>query len=199
MTAETVLTNVLLEIGLDNPTAQLSSDDYEILQIRALMNAAGKDIARRAEWSRLYKDMTIGGGLSEIDLPVDFHEMAEYGAVRLNKAGFYPVRPVVSPEQWAFLIARPSAQPYYHLAGGKILFSPTLDVDGAKLRYVSKYWVTGKEEVTQNGDTLLIPENLLEKGTIWRWKRQKGLPFDDQMAEFEADLMTEIKADRGQG
>lgn len=199
MTAETVLTNVLLEIGIDNPSAQLTSSDFSIRQIKAMMNAAGKDIARRAEWSRLYKTFSIAGGLSESVLPSDFQEMAEKGAVRLNKAGFYPVRPVIAPEQWAFLTARPSTQPYYHLAAGKILFSPALDDDGAIVRYVSKNWVEGKPEITQNGDNLLVPERLVEKGTIWRWKRQKGLPYDDILAEFEADLMTEIAADRGNG
>jgi hypothetical protein len=85
------------------------------------------------------------------------------------------------------------------LHAGKILFSPALDADGAKVRYVSKHWVEGKEEITQNGDNLLVPERLIEKGAIWRWKRQKGLPYDDMLAEFEADLIGEIKADRKQG
>lgn len=49
MTAESVLTNVLLEIGLDNASAQLTSNDYDIRQIKAFMNAAGKDISRRTE------------------------------------------------------------------------------------------------------------------------------------------------------
>lgn len=199
MTAETVLTNVLLEIGLDKPDAQLTSNEYDIRQIRAFMNAAGKDIARRVEWSKLYKTVSISGSVSEFVLPPDFHEMSEKGAVHLNKSSFYPLRSVVAPEQWAFLSSRPSSQHYYHLSGGKILFSPALDSDGAILNYVSSHWVDGKQEVTQNGDMLLIPENLLEKGTVWRWKRQKGLPYDDVLAEFEADLIAEIKADRGEG
>lgn len=199
MTIEAVLTNVLLEIGLDRVGAQLSSSDYEMRQIKAHLNAAGLDISRRTEWSRLYSSLIVAGGVDAIDLPADFHEMAEQGAVRLNKASFVPVRPIIAPEQWEFLVVRPSSQPFYHLSGGQILFSPVLDADGAKVRYVSKYWVEGKEQATQNGDSPLIPERLLEKGTICRWKRQKGLPYDDILAEFEADLIAEIKSDRGEG
>ncbi len=199
MTAETVLANVLLEIGLDNTSAQLTSSDYEIRQIKAFMNAAGKDIARRAEWPRLYAELVVAGDISEVDLPDNFQKMAEKGAVRLNKSGFSPVRPIVAPEQWEFLSMRPSAQTFYHLSGGKVLFSPALDSDGALIRYVSQYWAEGKAEITQNSDDLLIPERLVEKGTVWRWKRQKGLPYDDILAEFEADLITEIKAARGAG
>lgn len=197
MTAETILNSVLLEIGLDYTNPQLSSSDFTLRQIRQFMNAAGKDIAGRAEWSRLYKSETVPGGVDSHPLPSDFKEMAEAGAVRLNKAGFSPVLPVAAPEMWVLLKQRPSSQPYYHLTDGTVAFSPVLDADGAVFRYVSRNWVEGKAEIAQNGDNLLIPERLVEKGTIWRWRRQKGLPFDDLLAEFEADLIAEIKADRG--
>ena len=199
MTVETVLRNVLLQIGLDRPDAQITSDDYEMRQIAALMNAAGEDIAGRAEWSGLYRDWAVPGGLDKADLPPDFRKLAEKGAARLGGKGFRPIRLVVAPEQWAFLAVRPSAQPYCHLAQGKLLFSPALPASGAAIRYVCKYWVEGKTEITQNGDRLSIPERLVEKGTIWRWKRQKGLAYDDMLAEFEADLADYIKADRGEG
>lgn len=198
MTAETVLQNILLEIGLDIPNAQLSSDRYDIRQIRAFMNFAGRGIARRAEWARLAGELTVAGGLGLVDLPADFGELAESGAVRVDKPGFHPVRVVTSPELWESLSARPSAQPYCHLSEGKLLFAPALPPEGAKVRYVSRNWVQGGDTIGQGGDVLLIPERLVEKGAIWRWKRQKGLPYDDALAEFEADLLAEFKADRGQ-
>lgn len=197
MTAETVLQNVLLEIGRDQQGVSVGSSDYDVRQIVRLMNAAGQDIAGRAEWSRLFVTWEVGGGISAANLPEDFHELAEAGAVRINKAGFHPVRAVLAPEMWAMLRARPSQQPYFHLSGGKIHFSPALSYDGAVVRYVSKNWVENRDRITQNGDMINVPEKLVEKGAIWRWRRQKGLPFDDQMAEFEADLATEIAADRG--
>lgn len=200
MSAEEMLGNVLLEIGLDDPSAQIGGTSYEIRQIRGMMNAAGRDVAARAEWSRLHRDWTVAGGVRAAALPADFQEMTETGAVRLDKPGFHPVRAVVAPEQWAFLCARPSSRPFYHLSEGKILFSPALDRAGARIRYVSRHWVAGgRAGIAQNADTLLIPERLVEKGAIWRWKRQKGLPHDDVLAEFEADLIAEIKADRGDG
>ncbi|QAX31312.1 phage adaptor protein [Leisingera sp. NJS204] len=198
MTVETVLQGVLMEIGLDLPDAQIGGDSFEMRQLRGMMNAAGVDIASRAEWSRLYTDWTIGGGVSSVALPDDFHQMAEQGAVRIDKAGFRPVRAVVAPEQWDFLTRRPSTQPYYHLRSGQLHFAPALPSEGALVRYVSTNWVDGGDHITQNGDSLLIPERLVEKGAIWRWKRQKGQPYDDNLAEFEADLIAEIKADRGE-
>lgn len=198
MTAENVLQDVLLAVGIDDASAQLSSGNYDIRQILAFMNEAGRDISRRAEWSQMFSDWTITGGVDEVSLPSDFHEMAEGGAVRINKSGYHPIRVVVDPVQWQFLSATSSAQPYCHISDQKLLFSPTLDDDGAKVRYVSTNWVSGAAEITQNSDVLLIPERLVAKGAIWRWRRQKGMPFDDQMAEFEADLTADLKADRGQ-
>lgn len=197
MTVETVLQNVLVEIGLDIPSAQISSSDFQIRQIKAFMNAAGKDIARRVEWAELYEDYGIGGGTNAAPLPPDFYQMAETGAVTLSDATKTPIRNCTSPEQWSFLESRPSAQPYYHLAQGQIRFSPAIPPMGATMRYVSRNWVVGDVVVNQNSDVLRIPESLVEKGTVWRWKRQKGLPYDDLLAEFEADIVAEAKANRG--
>lgn len=197
MTVETVLENVLIEIGLDIPGAQISSNDFQIRQIKAHMNAAGKDIARRGEWSRLYASLAVAGGSSSVALPADFYQMAETGSVTTNDAAKTHIRACVAPEQWAFLQNRPSTQPFYHLTQGQIHFSPAIPAEGAIIRYVSRHWVGSAKVVAQNGDELKIPESLVEKGTIWRWKRQKGLPYDDILAEFEADIIAEIKADRG--
>ena len=198
MTAETVLNNVMLSLKIDKTGVQLTSNDYETRQLLHCINQSGHETARRVEWAELYKDYNVAAGLSEIALPSDFNEMAESGSVRLNNATFTPLRPIVSPEQWALIIKRPSEQVYYHLSGGKILFSKSL-TDGATVRYSSSYWVDGKPQITQNSDQILIPEELVEKGAVWRWKRINGLHYQDLFEEFETNLIAEIKASRGQG
>ncbi len=98
---------------------------------------------------------------------------------------------------WAFLSRAPSTASYYHLRGGNILFSPALTAL-ATVTYLSKNWVAGgKSKITDDGDNLLIPERLVARAGIWRWNRLKGFAYDDMLAEFEADLETYIKADRG--
>ena len=201
MSAEDVLNHVLLAVGLDRPAAQLTAGDFEIDQIKAFMNEAGTDIARRAQWSGLFKEAEFfyGAGSESADLPEDFYQMAQNGTVWwIGDDEIHAMRPVVSPEQWAFLKRRPSAQRHYCLQGGQIQFSPAFGrTDEATMTYISSYWVEGKPEITQNADVLLIPERLVEKGTVWRWKRQKGMTYDDLLAEFEADLEAELNADRG--
>ena len=202
MTAWTVLSNIVLEIGFRDAIERFDVRNRTLRSLLALMNVTGKDIARRVEWSRLTREMDVAEGSEETLLPDDFHRMSEGGVVYLNKEGFHPVRLVAAPEQWAFLKRRPSSQSYCHLSGGRIQFAPKLGQGGARMRYVSKYWAQGqdkkgKDAIDSGEDTLLIPERLVEKGSVWRWRRQKGLPYDDVFSEFEADLATETRADRG--
>lgn len=198
MSIATILPNILVECGLDSVSATINSSDFQMRQMLSIMNAAGDDINTRVEWSKAAATLTVTGGATSVALPADFQEMAEGGAVQITGATFTPVRPVVSPAMWEMLSASASAQPYYHIKGGFIHFSPAIPAGGATVRYVSNGWVVGgANAITDNDDTVIFPENLLARATIYRWKRQKGLPFDDLMAEFEADLDTAIKADRG--
>lgn len=194
MTAQTILKAILLECGLDDD-AEVGGTDFQTQQIIEFMNAAGKDAAKRGEWSKLHRSLNVDPNILSADLPDDFQEMAESGSVRLIDATYKSVRVIVSPEQWDFLSARPSTQPYYHIRDGKLLL--TVNTGGVAFTYISKNWVGDKEAITTNTDDPVIPHRLIERGAIWRWKRQKGLPYDDVLAEFEADLDADYKADRG--
>lgn len=201
MTAEAVLTSVLYEIGLEKASPNVASNDYDVAQLREYMNQAGRDIASRAEWSGLYKTDTVAGAVSTHALPQDFREMGERGSVYLAKASgtYTPVRVIVSPTMFDFVAQFPSSQIYCHLRDGDLKFSETLDSDGAQYTYVSRNWVAGdKAKVTENADTFHIPERLLRGLTVVLWLREKGQPYDDQLAEYEANLVADIKADRGQ-
>jgi hypothetical protein len=202
LSAETILQSLLYDIGLEKTSPDIASTDFDISQIREFVNQAGEDIAKRAEWSGLYTSDTIAGAVSSHTLPSDFQEMGEKGSIYLNKTEgtFTPLRPIVDPAMWDFAVQHPSSQFYYMIRGGAVAFSDALDADGAKMTYVSKNWVTGdKSAVTANADTFLLPERLIRLGALWRWLREKGQPYDDHMAEFEADLVQEVKANRGQG
>lgn len=198
MSVGDILPWIMSECGIDNASPDISTNTYQMRQIKSLMNAAGDDINTRVEWEKASKTLSVTGGVSSASLPSDFQEMAAAGAVMLGKSTYQPVRPVLDPTTWQFLSVTTSAQSYYHIKDGSIYFAPALDGDGASVRYVSKNWIVGdKSAVTDNADQPIFPDALLARAVIWRWKRQKGLAFDDQMAEFEADLDAAIKADRG--
>ena len=196
MSIADIFPDILSECGVDNPAPSVTDDDFETRQFLALMNAAGNDISTRTEWSRAMRtaEITADGA----DLPDDYQKLEGAGAVSISGSAYSPARPITDPITWQFMQKNVSAQNYYHMRNAKIYFLPVLD-GTASLRYISKNWVNDgdADEITQNTDTLVFPERLLTRGTIWRWRRQKGLPYEDLMAEFEADLEAAVKADRG--
>lgn len=194
MSALDILTNAFRTVGLEVDSPAVTATDFQSLQMVRFINEAGFDVGRRARWQQMMTTDTVSGPTSSHTLPSDFYAL---DAVYLTKATWQPVRIVVEPADWSFLLIRTTTQPYCHIEGGALLFAPQVDSDGALMRYVSDQWVSGKDKVTADGDTLLVPERLVEKGAVWRWKRQHGLPYEDTLAEFEADLQAEIRADRG--
>jgi len=192
-----VLPEILTECGIDVASPDISSNDFQMKQLANLVNVAGRDINERVEWAGATASLPVPATSASIALPSDFQEMAEHGAVTLDGGAYTPVRPVLAPAMWQMLKAGASAQPYYHIDSGAINFSPVIPTGGATVRYISKNWLGTKDAVTDNADEPVFPSGLLARGVIWRWKRQKGLPFDDLLAEYEADIEAAIKADRG--
>lgn len=198
MTALTLFTQILPKIGLSDSSPAVTSGDDQTKLVVGFMNEAGQEISRRTEWSKLFAEQTIAGSVSSAALAAGFRKIGKGGSVNLNKSDFTAVRRITSPTDWQFITTDPSAQLYYFLDGGSIHFSNTLDSDGAKMRYLSEYWVGGtKAAIDANGDTFQFPESLIEKGTIWRYRRHLRQDYADYQAEFEADLQTEINAARG--
>lgn len=197
MTLLTVINSVADTVGLDPFDSVYGSADENAQTMVELAQQAGGEIARRVDWQSLLKSQTIG--IDASSLPADFQRVVA-GGVR-TADGTY-VRPVLNTGQWALLKQLPSSQPYYFISGGLLYFSPVSAGTFAVIDYVSRYWVidnagVGKMTFSADDDTTAFPERLMKKNVLWRWKRQQGVPYDDYLAEFEADLQQEINADRG--
>ncbi|MCA1440317.1 hypothetical protein I6F07_08850 [Ensifer sp. IC4062] len=198
MTLLAVINEVSDIVSLDRFDSVYGTNDPNAQTMVALAEEAGAEIARRADWKRMLKTHTVSASPELV--PADYQRLAPGGSVRAADGRFF--RPVTNGGQWAVIAGVASGEPYCHLSGKTMLFSPAASAAGATIDYVSKNWVLGdpyeeRDTFRADDDTTLFPERLLKKGLIWRWKRQKGLSFEDNLAEFEADLLQEINADRG--
>jgi len=198
MTLLSVINEACDIVSLDRFDSVYGTSDPNAQTMVALAQEAGGEIARRGDWRRMLKTLVISA--SPELLPSDYQRLAPGGAVRMTDGRCF--RLVTSEAQWAVIAAVASAEPYCHLRGKEMLLLPAASAGGATVDYFSKNWVIGdpyeeRDVFRADDDTTLFPERLLAKGLIWRWKRQKGLPFEDNLAEFEADLLQEINADRG--
>lgn len=202
MSAQDVLSQVAWQIGQKGDEFLFSNKTPLVQQVIALMFVAGNDIAGRTEWQKLHKSVDIPANADFFALPADFREITETGALsKIPAAGemsFDPVRIIVAPEQWQLVSMRPSAQMYAHLTEGKLRFSPNTGATGVRMRYVSKNWnLNGNAGLADADEEFAIPERLLVQNTVWRWRRQKGLEYNDLLAEYEADLAEAVTSDRG--
>ncbi len=198
MTLLSVINEVCDVVSLDRFDTVVGSVDPAAQTMVELAQEAGDEIARRVDWQRMLKQHIASG--SPEALPDDFQRLIPGGAIRTATGDFF--RPVANGSQWAVIVAVPSVQPYFFIRANAVEFSPASAAVGAFVDYVSKNWIIGdpyeeKDKLTANDDVAIFPERLLVKGILWRWRRQKGVPYDDNLAEFEADLVQEIKADRG--
>jgi len=198
MTLLSAVNEVCDVVALSRFDTVYGSDEPNAMTMVTLAQEAGDEIARRADWQKMLKSLTVAA--SPENFPSNFQRLTPGGAVRTSGGAW--VRPVTNSGQWAVIVGVPSTQPYFFMKGGQFLFSPASAAVSAVIDYVSKNWIlknVGGEASAwaADDDTTLFPERLLVKGIIWRWKRQKGLAFEDNLAEFEADLAQEINADRG--
>jgi hypothetical protein len=184
-------------VSLDRFASLVGVHDEAAYNMLAIANEAGQEIARRADWQAMLRTAAIAA--SPANLPADFQRVASAGAVRAADGS--PIRPVIDAGQWALIQTVASTTAFYFIRGNQIRFSPASAAAGAIVDYFSRNWAlnvaTPIEAFNADDNTTIFPERLLAKNMIWRWKRQKGLAYDDNLAEFEADLAQEIAADGG--
>lgn len=198
MSLITVINQVCDAVDIDRFDSVYGTNDPTALTMMQLAQEAGDEIARRVDWRGLIATSAITA--SGASLPDDFQRLIPGGSVR-SADGLY-VRPITNSSQWAFLSQYPSAsQAFYFLVGDTIAFSPVSAGDNAVIDYVSTKWLQGttetKSSYSSDDDEALFPEKLMVKNIVWRWRREKGLAYNDHLSEFEADLVEEINANRG--
>jgi hypothetical protein len=194
MTLLTAANEVCDLVSLDQFASLVGVHDEAAYNMVSIANEAGQEIARRGDWQDMLQTANIVSSPS--NLPSDFQRLI---SVRASDGS--PVRPVTDAGQWAVIVTVPSTTAFYFLRSNQIRFSPTSAAAGAAIDYYSRYWAlnaaTPIEAFNADDNTTIFPERLLIKNMIWRWKRQKGLAYDDNLAEFEADLAQELEADGG--
>lgn len=184
-------------VSLDRFDTVVGNTDPNAQTMLEFAQEAGEEIARRGDWSRMDKTAAVTN--NPFPLPEDFQRLAVGGAVLLPSGVF--ARQVSNESVWRVVRNSASEVPFFYLTGSRAVFSPTGSSVSAQFFYLSKNWLKdGSNErstITKDDNVTQFPDRVLTKGIIWRWRRQKGLSFDDQMAEFEADFALELAADRG--
>jgi len=205
VTLLSIISNVVTIAGISNATVTqaIGSADSNIRQLVALSQDVGDEIARRGTWRNLNVGHQItGDGLTTLwILPADFASLLPASAINGTFVSLaYPTMPLRGPvndEELNMLKALPAVPrpSVWRLIGQTIEFWPALAAGEVVTgQFRSNYWILQHGEPVRicqwsaDDDVALVPEKLIELGTIWRWLRAKGLDYGVEMERFETAL-----------
>lgn len=188
MTFLTIAQDVAYNVGLARPYTVAGSGNREHQEMLALANQTGEELARRVDWGELQSTVTMTGtgAAGAMALPVEFSRITSGIGVL---SGSNIVRPLTRAE-WGTLTPVEGTPRYFLLEGSDITFWPFLAAGATATisTQVNAWCSNGTDEFLSDAETSLIDEELFAKGLIVRWRRQKGMDYSDQEAEYEAAL-----------
>jgi hypothetical protein len=205
-----VLNRIARHCSIQAPSSWITATADEYVEIRDdFLRETVDDLLDRVDWPQPVGAQTTitGTGVASYTLPADFRRLQRnpYSVydVQLDAPGI----PVVTDGDWVELLDSgiAGADRFYRLAGydgnWSIEFESPPDTE-ITISYVSKNWMataggTVGSMFTAADDVLILPDRLVEVGTIWRWRERKGLPFTDKFSEFNALLIRYLNDVRG--
>lgn len=191
MTILEIIAAVCKNVGLDVPTSAVANTEREYVELVQFAKEASDEIARRADWAALRSTpatITGTGTNDNFALPSGFARLTLGSAVTV---GGVPLRGGISQDEWFALTPTMGTPRYFRINGtSSISFYPyPAAATAISVSYVTKNWCSnGTADWDNDTNTPLVPDELVTKGTIWRFKRKSGQDFSDYLAEFEAIL-----------
>jgi hypothetical protein len=187
--------------GVPSPTAVHGSTDDQVVQIRALLEEEGKDLAKRVAWERLTFETTHTTLANEDQGLIDSLTTRTFNYIlndtiwdRTNRWSVYGP---LSPQKWQAEKARSMTGPRtrFRFREGRLMASPAPSAGWTwAWEYVTKDWVTDSSGATYravfgaDSDVVLLPEDLMIQGLRWRWRKEKGLDYAEDFRTYEAQV-----------
>ena len=219
MTILTIVQNICNETGFDAPSSVIGSSDDTAIQMLALANKGGQQLAKRGKgiggWAILQTEhtFTTTDGTAEYALPSDFEALID--DTLWDRTNFWKLRGPVSPSEWQRLkssVLASSTGPRRTVRIRKsassnvkaIYVEPTPTVTGDTLvfEYLANFWCQSTGGTAQTAwavdtDTGILDEYLLEMDLMWRWEKAKGLEYGQDHKDFETELAQALARDGG--
>jgi hypothetical protein len=189
------------ETGLGTyPATIISNTDNTAVQLKAIAERAAKLLMTR-NWQ---KDAARahdhhGGFDGGLQLPTDWARYVSQTA--WDATTYWPMRgsigaPLYQAEKRGLVTAVNVRKDFRVWQGGVTIFPTPTTVNTLIIEYIRNTpWtdstgVTYRVTATADADITVFPERLLELEILWRWRRAKGLAYDEEKQEAmqQADL-----------
>jgi hypothetical protein len=196
--------------GLPTPDTIFGGAPDQVGQVLTLLEEEGTDLSKRAPWQQLTFEAlhtTVAnedqGAITDIASQCFRHIKNQ---TIWDRTTHLPVAGPMDAQDWQAMKGLVSTGPRYRfrLRGGHLLVNPVPPAGNVwAFEYLSKHWivdqnlVTTKQYFTSDYDLVLLPDDLLLMGLRWRWKREKGLDYAEDLRTYEMQLKDEMGWDGG--
>jgi len=213
MSLLTMIQAVTEELGLASPNAVITNTDRQIKQFLRLANREGVALSgRNTTWEAMVRENTFtltatqnqgainGTVITDSDFDYIINETI------WNRTTTIPILGPLNSKEFQFRQALSITGPFprYRILNGDLLIdpAPSNSTDTAAFEYQSTSWCESSEGDGQSSwladnDVGLLNEGLMELGILWRWKKTKGLEYQEDFVEYESQVANAIVRDGG--
>lgn len=185
------------------PSSWVSNTSFAFMELKDFLYETTDELLDRVDWPpNIGATATIAGtGATTYSLPSDYKRlMRDPMAVFETTNTRRQCIPVPNDGTWEYLdeVGSAGAYRYFRVEGDEesgftIDFFRALDSgEEVKVQYIKDRWLktSGNDSKTwtTDDDTLLLPRRLIELGVTWRFRRRKGLGYQDVYSEYEMRL-----------
>lgn len=207
MTVLSAIQRACTPIGLGVPTAVFSSTEREHLELQDVANTVAGDMADFYDWQILKAIATITGDgtTTAFSLPSDYGRMLKKAELRASTFPGSPLEHITDTDEWLRIVVSgmTAGIGQWTIYGNQIQILPALaNAATAKYFYIKNTIVdpasgSDKARFDMDTDTFLLDEGCLELGIIYKWKRNKGLPYAEELQDYNDKLAERAGNDKG--
>lgn len=203
-----LIKDALGEIGeYEIPEFYVDNPNPTAMQALALANREGRSLARRHGWERLTTIHTFSTVASQADyaLPSDFDRFVS--GTWWDRSNYWELNGPASPVDWQRLKSgqvNAGVRRWFTMMGNKFYLDPTPTASGDTISFIyqSNSWCESAAGVAQvkilaDTDVLRVPEEAFRLGIKWRFLKEKGLPSDLDLIEYEREVQRSMARDGG--
>ena len=200
MTLLTICQDAANEIGVPSPSTVVGSTDTTNIQLLAAANREGKNLVAGYDWQTLIKEEahTTLAAESQGDMSTIATDFLRFSNDTMwNRTTDRKYYGPLNNAQWQRLKASVSSgiTNYFRIRGNALLFHPAPPAgESVFFEYIGKNWVitsgstANATSFAADANTTVLDEDLITLGVIWRFLKQKGLPYDNQFQEYRLKL-----------
>ena len=201
MTLLSVVQGVCAVVGVDVPQSVFTNitGNRTMVEMLSLANEMAQTIAwDTRDWTMFKSTVTFQGDdvTAAFDLPADFKRMLLTTNVWRSTTQLHPMRFLPDYDEWLNRRSRDIYNPYaeWTIVRGQLLTAPAMkSTISCYFPYLVKNCIKlasggAGTEFMADGDSFLLDERILKLGMIWRWKSQKGSPYQEDMSTYETAI-----------